>query len=549
MWILGLNSPPVGWHDAAACLVDGDGQVWALAEEERFTRVKHAIDQPPFFATRFCLRQAGISPDDVDVVAVGWDLPRLYPRIGTDWTFHEPKAFIEQHLGWKFAGRHRPELVCVPHHRAHAAAAFYASGFSEAGVLVVDGNGDDEAISIYEARYGRPLVCRESWPYTHSLGYLYDAASRALGLTFLESGKTMGLASYGRAARMEPWKLLNGGGVDFSPLFTLSTQADYDDIMEAWMGVLARFAAVPRSTPSSDLDQDLVAVRLAWSAQATLEEALQALAAHSRRVTGLDYLCLSGGVALNSSANGLLPEPLYVPPVPHDAGVALGAAWAVMPPKAPSGPLTPYLGRPLDALNLEEVPNGVGVFPLDIEDVVGRILNGQVGAVVWGRAEIGPRALGHRSIIALPSNKSVSDRINRAKGRELWRPLAPVGLPQVEGVLWEPNPMLHRYMLGTSRVTEEGQHVLPAAVHIDQTARPQVTGQDTGVLELLLEGLRRAGAAPVLLNTSFNRRGEPIINEVSDALTAYKAIGLDFLIIGDNVVAGSPLSPDFTVTV
>ena len=123
MWILGLNGPPIGWHDSAACLVDGDGKVWAMAEEERFTRVKHAVRSYPRNAARFCLDWVGIEPGDLDVIAIGWDLPRLYPRFGAQWSFSSPRDFLAQALGWSFAGRRGPELVCVPHHRAHARIA------------------------------------------------------------------------------------------------------------------------------------------------------------------------------------------------------------------------------------------------------------------------------------------------------------------------------------------------------------------------------------------------------------------------------------------
>jgi carbamoyltransferase len=173
--------------------------VWAMAEEERFTRVKHAIRTYPRNAARFCLDWAGIQPDDLDVIAIGWDLPRLLPRFGGQWDFTTPREFLSRRLGWSFAGRGGPELVCVPHHRAHAVSAFYASGLESAAVVVNDGNGEDESIPIWEARFGAPVVPREVWPRSHSLGFMYDAACRAVGLTFLEAGKTMDLAAYGKA--------------------------------------------------------------------------------------------------------------------------------------------------------------------------------------------------------------------------------------------------------------------------------------------------------------------------------------------------------------
>ncbi len=530
MWILGLNGPPIGWHDAAACLIDGDGNVYAMAEEERFTRVKYAIRTYPRNAARFCLDSVGIEPDDLDVVAIGWDLPRLYSRFGPHWGFTSPRDFLTEGLGWTFDGRAGPELVCVPHHRAHAVSAFYASGLGSAAVLVNDGNGEDESISIYEARFGEPMVQREAWDRAHSLGFLYDAVCRAVGLTFLEAGKTMGLAAYGKASSIEPSALMEGDDVDFHPPFALGPAADYDDIIPAWERELSRLGSIPVATPSADLDKDEFAVRLAWSAQATVERIVPALVKHARAITGLDAVCLAGGVALNCSTNGLLEDPIYVPPVAADAGGALGAAWAVAPPRAPHGPLDPYLG--LDVDTPSSLPGQWAAASLEPAAVVDRLLRGQIGGVAWGRAEVGPRALGHRSLIALPDDVATRDRLNTLKGRELWRPLAPIGTETSDGRFWEGPRELQRYMLGAARVTRLGEERIPATVHVDGTARAQVA-EGAGFVADVLAELGAAGADPVLINTSFNARGEPIVNTADEAVKSAEAIGVDFLVVGD----------------
>jgi carbamoyltransferase len=531
MWVLGLNGPPIGWHDAAACLVDGDGNVHAMAEEERFTRVKHALRSYPRNAARFCLDWVGIEPEELDVVAIGWDLPRLYPRFGGAWGFSSPREFLSKGLGWSFQGRHGPELVCVPHHRAHAVSAFYASGFESAAVLVNDGNGEDESISIYEARLRAPLVQREVWDRAHSLGFLYDAACRALGLTFLDAGKTMGLAAYGKARSLEPWPLMEGDDVDFHPPFALGPEADYDDVIPAWEQVFGRLGPVPVATPSANLDRDEFAVRLAWSAQATVERVVPALVDHARAVTGLDAVCLAGGVALNCSTNGLLDDPVYVPPVAADAGGALGSAWAVAPPRARGGPLDPYLGS--DIATPASIPGNWSPAPLDASAVGDRLLRGEIGAVAWGRAEVGPRALGHRSLIALPREVAMRDRLNGLKGRELWRPLAPIGTSDLNGRFWEGPRELQRYMIGAAGVTPIGTERIPATVHVDGTARAQVADHGTGFVCDVLAELAAAGVDPVLINTSFNTRGEPIVNTAEEAARSAEAIGVDFLVAGD----------------
>jgi carbamoyltransferase len=530
MWILGLNGPPIGWHDPAACLIDGDGNVHAMAEEERFTRVKHGIRSYARNAARFCLDTAGIEPEDLDVIAIGWDLPRLYPRFGADWGYRSAREFLSNGLGWSFTGRRGPELVCVPHHRAHAVSAFYASGFEAAAVLVNDGNGEDESITIYEARFGAPLVQREAWDRAHSLGFMYDAVCRAIGLTFLEAGKTMGLAAYGKATGVEPWPMMEGDGVDFRPPFALGPEADYDNVILAWQEQLSRLGPIPVSTPSPALDADEFAVKLAWSAQATIERIVPALVEHARAVTGLDPVCLAGGVALNCSTNGLLDDPVYVPPVAADAGGALGSAWAVAPPRERRRPLDPYLGS--DVETPATTPGGWTSEELQPAAVVERLLRGELGAVARGRAEVGPRALGHRSLIALPDDVAVRDRLNELKGREPWRPLAPIGISDANGRFWKGPSELQRYMLGAASVTPLGKERIPATVHVDGTARAQVA-EGAGVISDVLEALDQAGVDPVLINTSFNTRGEPIVNTAAEAVRSAEAIGVDFLVVGD----------------
>ena len=382
-----------------------------MAEEERFTRVKHAVRSYPRNAARFCLDFAGIEPQDLDVIAIGWDLPKLYSQFGGRWEFTTPRDFLSQRLGWNFAGRAGPEFVCVPHHRAHATSAFYASGLESAAILVNDGNGEDESISIYQARLGAPMIRREVWPRSHSLGFMYDAACRAIGLTFLEAGKTMGLAAYGR--ENPPWQLMEGDGAEFHPPFTLGPEAVYHDIIPAWEEQLGRHGSFPVSTASANLDTDELAVQIAWSAQASVERIVPELVKHARAITGLDAVCLAGGVALNCSTNGLLEDPIYVPPVSADAGGALGAAWAVAPPPAALGPLSPYLG--LEVETPTSTPESWTTALLEPSAVVERLLQGQVGGIAWGRAEVGPRALGHRSLIALPREVAMRDRLNTIK--------------------------------------------------------------------------------------------------------------------------------------
>jgi carbamoyltransferase len=268
---------------------------------------------------------------------------------------------------------------------------------------------------------------------------------------------------------------------------------------------------------------------------------MQFLCSYSRRLVGRDQLCIVGGVALNCAANGLIPEPVFVPPVPHDAGVALGAAWHVNPPTGERGAICPYLG--IDTY-VNGAPTSLATslewLPFNEASVVERLLAGEVGGVIEGRAEVGPRALGHRSILALPRPADQRDLINRVKSREPWRPFAPVGLAECGGCLWEERTHLFRYMIGASTVSDTGTEVIAAAMHVDGTARPQVLQEDAGVVGTLLRTLRRSGIPPVLLNTSFNGPNEPIVNTPAEAIATCARLGLDFLVIGDRMTAAKP---------
>ncbi|MGW4273475.1 carbamoyltransferase C-terminal domain-containing protein [Streptomyces seoulensis] len=543
MWILGVNAPPAGWHDTAACLIDGDGRIVAFCEEERLSRRRHSLYRKPAGAARLCLERAGISPAEIDVVALGWDDEQLYPG-----RFADDAEFLAYAVGLDF-GERLPEVVRVGHHRAHAASSFYASPFRKAGVLVVDGHGENESSSIWTYEEGRAPRLERSWQRTASLGYAYDAASTWLGFSFLNAGKTMGLAAYGRARGVRTETLVDIDGDDFSlavvPLAERTGRAtaeeikeQYDQTVARWRERYARIAGADGPRAAEDrLADDPGAVLVAYTAQRVVEEAVTHLASQTRKAAGVEELCMSGGVALNCSTNGTLPGPLYVPPVPHDAGVALGAAWTVCPPRSRTAPLSPYLGSDIGAETVTAADTeDLWRSPLDIDELAGLLLDGRVGAVAQGRAEVGPRALCHRSIIAVPDTASVNTRVNTVKNREQWRPFAGVTRPGYGARLWERQEHLSRYMLGAARATELGRQVAPGVVHVDGTTRPQVLhGDEAPAVGAALDALEAEGAPPVLLNTSFNDRGEPVVDGARDALAAFRSMDLDFLVLGDTL--------------
>jgi carbamoyltransferase len=536
--ILGVNAPPTGWHDPAACLVAHDGTLLAFCEEERLSRDKHAERSGPLHAVRYCLERAGAQLGDVDLVAVGWDVPRTAPLYGHEWTLEGTPAWLERYLGWRCSAHDMPEVRFVGHHLAHATIAFHASDFDRAAVLVVDGNGDDESISTYRADRERGLVRTRVWPRSHSLGYMYDAACRFAGFGPLHAGKLMGLSAYGRAANVEPWDLLPGGeprapgGVDDGDGF--------NRYIHAWTARLDELAGGLRpSRGRQELHLDELAVQAAVSAQEAVERAVLALAATARELAGTDNLCLAGGVALNCKANGLLSGPVFAPPAPHDAGTALGAAWHVAPPRREARRMSAFLG-PAPGAEANGALDGLHREALLLERVCDALAAGCCGALVQGPGEIGPRALGHRSIVADPSDPAMHRRLNDIKGRERWRPFGAAALSSRAGALWEPRPRLSDYMLAGTPVSDAAREQLPAAVHVDGTTRPQELDPACGdmLAALLVQWGDRAGGA--LINTSFNGPGEPIVSSAADAIAAFRRLRLDFLVIDGELVAAGP---------
>ncbi len=538
--ILGVNAPPTGWHDPAACLVAGDGTLLAFCEEERLTRAKHAERSGPLLAVAHCLEQAGASHGDVELVAIGWDVPLAAPLYGVQWHLEDTPAWLKRYLGFDCSLRDMPEVRFVGHHLAHATIAFQASDFDEAAVLVIDGNGDDESISIYRAEHDRPLVRKRVWPRSHSLGYMYDAACRFAGFGPLQAGKLMGLSAYGRAGGIEPWELLPGG----APAAPAGVDAGdgFNRYLHAWTARLEALAGGRRVVRARDeLQLDPLAVQVAVSAQEAVERTVLGLAALARELTGSENLCLAGGVALNCKANGLLAGPVFAPPVPHDAGTALGAAWHVAPPRrraaGRTGRISAFLGPTAGSTRANGALEGLHREPLALERVCAALQGGRIGAIVEGAGEVGPRALGHRSIVADPGAPRMHDRLNALKGREPWRPFGAAALSPRAAALWQPRPRLSDYMLAGTPVSDAGRTQLPAAVHVDGTTRPQEIDPDSAdvLAALLREWGERAGGA--LINTSFNGRGEPIVSSVADAAAAFRRLGLDFLMLDDELIA------------
>jgi carbamoyltransferase len=551
-------------HDTSAALVC-DGRVVAAAEEARFTRVNHD-GAVPVNAIGYCLREGGLEMGDVDLVA----FPERPFRTGRD----AKLATIDRTTLWRLfrAGHVRarglahhaaltaalklpiarsagmdpivarafavaadhygqlPPVRFYDHHEAHAALALLASGSERAAIATIDGRGDPYSTVTWEGR-GLQLRRMRAEPWCNSLGFFYRDCTHYLGLGEFGEGKTMGLAAYGdpQALRARVERLFRTPAGSRWYRYLERPRSDR-------LGFPARDGQPPTQPPYPDM---------AATVQLLTEISIERIAGSARSDAGTDELCLGGGVALNCAANGRLraagDAPVSVFAAAGDAGLSIGAA---MLAARDAGDLAheplehAYLGPGFDGRAIEAA---LGEHPelayarssrLE-EDVAERLAAGAVVGWFQGRMEMGPRALGNRSILADPRDVATRDRVNRLKGRERWRPLAPAVLAERAGDFFE-QAGESPYMLFADRVLPAARGWIPAVVHVDGSARPQTVrrGANPRLYELLRAFERRAGV-PVLLNTSFNSAGEPIVCSPHDAIRSFRAMRLDVLVLGD----------------
>lgn len=560
MRVLGLNGWAGRGHDAAAALVV-DGRVISFAEEERYVRAKHAYGRAPVHAVAAALHRAGLTLDDIDVVGFGWDTPALHRDRGQPWPYDE-KGALEALLPRALFPRTRdPRLEFVPHHLAHAASVYHVSGDPEAAVLVIDGQGENESASLAVGRAGAISVL-ETVPVSWSLGYFYDAVGRYIGLGRDQAGKLMGLAAYGtvREDMFDAFRF-DGPGYRVASIDPgLRSDRSIDDSAEsvdAWLQHVEKVAGMPANPASSRYDpasaryvphtrhDPFTYKDLAASAQHVLERAVHALVDQLFALTPSRVLHVAGGVGFNASLNGLLlrrpdVERLFVQPVAGDAGVALGAALHLAHRHGDA--IAPFSGSLAfgSAFEDQDVRDGLdsaGVSYEEPPDIAASVAD-LVAAdriVGWfqGAGEVGPRALGHRSIVANPALAATRDRINlRIKRREGWRPLAPSMTVESHGDLIDSAAELP-YMVVTTPLRPSAVDRMAAVSHQDHTTRPQtVSADDDPLYHRLLAGVGDRTGVPAVLNTSFNGNDEPIVWAPADALRTFFRLGLDAMAIG-----------------
>jgi carbamoyltransferase len=559
-----------GSHDSSAAIVQ-DGKLIAAAEEERFSRVKHD-GRVPFGAIEYCLRAAGIEMKDVDWIAY----PDRPFRTGPNSQIAEMKSETLESMVREGKARRRsvlhkkaldiatrigiapdagmhpmvaagfeqlearygklPPVKYYGHHLAHAAAAYLTSGFDEAAVITMDGRGGPLSAATFHAR-DTNIETLDEEPYTNSLGWFYRDCTRYAGLGDFGEGKLMGLAPYGNAASGLP---------AVSPLI--------DTVDSKWF----RYKSVPTEELTGfprRVDEDVLSGPYADFAAATQHELERGYGRAVRSATGRTHsrrICVGGGVALNCSANGRLlassiADDMWVFPASGDAGLSVGAALLCA---RDAGELkceridSPYYGPEFSESEIESVlASATGIEytkPEKMEaEVARRIAAGGIVGWFQGRMELGPRALGNRSILADPRTVAMRDKVNRVKGREMWRPLAPSVIAERAGEYFEIVPP-NAFMLFATQVTDLTRDTAPAIVHVDGSARPQpVTAELNPRFYTLISLFASLTGVPILLNTSFNAAGEPIVCTPADALRTFLSTGLDLLAIGPFVVTKS----------
>jgi len=585
------------YHDAAAALLR-DGQLLAAAEEERFSRKKHDYDFPKN-AIRFCLEAGGVRGADLDYV-VFFEKPfRKFDRILASVLETYPrswKVFRESIITWMIdklwvastleseLGVHKDRVLFCEHHLSHAAGAFLCSPFDEAAILTVDGVGEWVTGTCGVGR-GNEIRLTKQMQFPHSLGLLYSAFTAFLGFEVNEGEyKVMGMAPYGQPRYVDKvWKLVhqNNDGSFWLDMdyfsFHHSTDRTFNsrfvDLFGAPRSPKMLFFTASTGFPKyygerppnyeelSRLNQHYADI--ASSIQRVTEELLLGMARQVQHETGLKRLCLAGGVGLNSVANSRILretpfEELYIQPAAGDGGGAVGAAlWAYNTLLGKPRTFTmehAYWGRAYSAdevgsfLKDHSIPhclieNQDKLFDLVVE----RLMQGKVVGWFQGRFEWGPRALGSRSILADARNPEMKDIVNaKIKFREPYRPFAPSVLAECAERYFElPNATQHypaRYMLYVVPVRQSQQATLPAITHVDGTGRLQTVFKNQSPRYYsLIERFGQATGVPVLLNTSFNLKGEPIVNTPANAFNTFSKSEMDCLVLGDFLVE-KPLS-------
>ncbi len=547
------------------------------AEEERFIREKLARNKWPVQSIKYCLEATGLKLEDVDKVAVAWNCnkypdymadffaeqEKLYPKKGT--AFRKAEADILRkyspdnfHTNLNSAMQSArigiiERLEYYDHHKCHAAASFYHSGFDEALVFIMDGSGEDEATTIWLAKDDK-LEKLKVFKLPHSLGRAYSCITEFLGFrAYTDEGKIMGLAPYGR---LDP-----GTHEKIRKLLTINDNGEYEvnpDLIyygehscnPRFTDKLVKLLGPPRIFLKRNEEISDHYKNIAFSIQHLLEQTVSRLVRTYIEKTGINNVCIGGGVAMNCKMNGFISGmdeigDLFVHPASHDGGANIGAAILSLKKHVPEISFKKlshaYVGPSYSNQYIENVLNYSKLKWNKVDNpapfIAEKLAEGKIVALFQGKMEMGARALGNRSILANPLLKDTKAILNdHVKHRENWRPFCPSILEEYGNDFFE--QIVHPgYMLVATKVRDEQIKLIPSAVHVDNTARPQFVSKKTNpYFWEIIEEFRKKTGIPVIINTSFNIMGEPIINRPEEAIQCFYSTGLDILVLENYIL-------------
>ena len=558
----------VGANPSAA-LLKGK-KIIAFAEEERFNRIKNSTGELPINSIFYCLKEANISIDNVKNISFGWEcnrqfkvVPKKLKKIHNEFKNlknkfnlnleerirlrYDPDRIFNE-LKWAFAKRKQKlnqKIIYCDHHLSHAASTFYPSGFKKSSILVLDGSGEEFTGGFYIGN-GKKIKCLKKFKLPHSLGGYYSTFTEFFGFkSNSEEGKLMALASFGKYSTKIQKKLDNflnynkkNGNFFIDPILRFGGKRNFNqNFSDNFIKIFGK--PLLKNDKFSNYHKDL-----AFNVQWRLEDVVKLLVKDLIKITKISNLCLAGGVHMNCKLNGELanlPEVkrIYIQPASSDNGVSLGAA--MLSAKKDAGSFQKmehcYYGSKFSdkeilnflresKLNFQKCSN--------IEKIVAqKLAKGKIVGWFQGRSEVGARALGNRSILASPLIKNMKNKLNyEVKHRESWRPFCP-SIIDYKYQNYFGNVPESDFMILAFKMKKKYRNILPSAVHIDGSSRPQIVKKKTNKrFYKLLKEFEKITGHPILINTSFNIQGEPIVNHPSHAIRCFSGTGIDYLAIG-----------------
>lgn len=569
-------------HDPAACLLE-DGRIIAAVEEERFVRLKHAPDYFPEQAIRYCLSVRNLTLDDVDCIVFARE-KNFKTFVKVKWYFltHPPRNLTELHYAFsllkvqvrglwgaiwrrtpyqrvfKIIGGRKRKVYSFDHHSCHAASAYYGSGFDESAVLCMDGKGEATSISMWYGKGGQLKLLKRLGIFK-SLGYLYGSVTDFLGFRINDGEyKVMGLAPYGKPTYpLDDVISVSERGVNLNTRYGLYPFS-LKNLAKRFHNLSKEYNEASPPQPNTDIAatlQDRLERAALWYVKELLEK-IQSTDAHKTQTkhkaqnTKAKNLCLAGGVALNVKMNKViwesgLVDKIWVQPAAGDMGNVLGAAWLLYYQKVGKRPEPLkhlYFGPEYSQEEIKTVLEKSDLPYRESADVAKEtaelLTQGKIVAWFQGRMEFGPRALGSRSVLADPRRAEMKDVINaKVKFREPFRPFCPSILEGHAGGILE-NDMPSPYMVMSFSVKPEWREKISAVVHIDGTVRPQEVYESTNpIYARMIRYFYEKTGVPVILNTSLNVKGEPIVNTPEEAIAFFRKTDVDYLAIGPYLIS------------